>query len=683
MGGPSLTFLPCWKNAATLLGMGEILADWASACELANHCSDQGLVWRVLAGGRAYKALAFFTGARMSLPTAQPIRLNPYLWLRRSLPSRMRRPQDFFYVSFSLSALLGMLCLAPWLQRIGFHDASDSLYIACLLVTAALAGRFAGLPRAIACWVYQACLLGLIVYNAWHLGGVTSPVMAWLGIVPFLPFFTMSRLASYLWMLASFAFVWVLYFLQISVGLANGLTPGVSHTPQALAFSAGMFSLMCLTQMVLVASYDAFMVGSIRAMKRKSDRLEKLSEELQQANSHKDKFLAMVSHDMRTPLNAIMGYLSLIQDEAQLSTDGRQYSVGAYDASTQLLAVINDLLDFSQIRSGKLALSPQVVHLQSVLERAFQTLTTQAHKRGLRYHMHLADNLPEWVRLDPFRLTQMLNNLLGNAIKFTPHGYVRLEAELATTDAASPPNASHPEDPWLLIRVRDSGIGIALEEHQHIFEPFVQVTYAQELPTPSDNMRGIGLGLSITHSLAESFGGSLSMHSQIGLGSTFSLRLPLTLSPPPENRHADTAHAQAVDDTPIRVLVIDDNPVNRLLAATVLQRAFAQATVDQAPGGVEGLRLLRTQRYDLAIIDLIMPDLHGAEVVRQLRRDAQALSRTIPVIALTASLAEDARRECVEAGMDDIMPKPFDRATLIRQVRRYAIHPQRPASPPL
>jgi signal transduction histidine kinase/CheY-like chemotaxis protein len=666
--------------------MGKILADWANACELANHCSDHGRFLRILEGGRAYKALAFFTGARMSLPTAQPIRLNPYLWLRRSLPSRMRRPQDFFYVSFSLSALLGMLCLAPWLQHIGFQDASDSIYIACLLITAALVGRFAGLPRAIACWVYQACLLGLIVYNAWHLGGVTSPVMAWLGIVPFLPFFTMSRLASYLWMLASFAFVWVLYFLQISVGLANGLTPGVSHTPQALAFSAGMFSLMCLTQMVLVASYDAFMVGSIRAMKRKSDRLEKLSEELQQANSHKDKFLAMVSHDMRTPLNAIMGYLSLIQDEAQLSTDGRQYSVGAYDASTQLLAVINDLLDFSQIRSGKLALSPQVVHLHSVLERAFQTLTTQAHKRGLRYHMHLADNLPEWVRLDPFRLTQMLNNLLGNAIKFTPHGYVRLEAELDTAGAigaAASPNASRPEDPWLLIRVRDSGIGIALEEHQHIFEPFVQVTYAQELPTPSDNMRGIGLGLSITHSLAESFGGSLSMHSQIGLGSTFSLRLPLTLSPPPENLNADTAHTQAVDDTPIRVLVIDDNPVNRLLAATVLQRAFGQATVDQAPGGVEGLRLLRTQRYDVAIIDLIMPDLHGAEVVRQLRRDAQAVSRTIPVIALTASLAEDARRECVEAGMDDIMPKPFDRATLIRQVRHYAIHPQRPARPPL
>lgn len=576
----------------------------------------------------------------------------------------MRRPQDFFFVSFSICGVVCLLPLSVWLYVIDFTRASFSVWLAAICIALNLLARFVGLSRTLACWFYQACLLGLILYNASYTGGVMSPAMAWLGIVPFLPFFTMSRLGSYLWMLTSIGLVWLLFVMQ-----AQGLIALEPHyVIQDLVFGASMFSMMCVTQMVLVASYDAFMAGSIRAMRRKSDRLEKLSQELQQANSHKDKFLAMVSHDMRTPLNAIMGYLSLIADEPELSPQGQKHTIGATDASTQLLAVINDLLDFSQIRIGKLALSPQVVHLPSVLERAFQTLSSQASKRGLRYHMHLADNLPEWVKLDPYRLTQMLNNLLGNAIKFTTDGYVTLDAEL---DATRP-------DPWLLLRVRDSGIGIALEEHQHIFEPFVQVTYAQNVTRPDDNMRGIGLGLSITHSLAQSFGGTLSLSSVVGQGSTFQLQLPLQVSPPPEHSHADLLEAKATDDARIRLLVIDDNPVNRLLATTVLQRSFHQATIDQAPGGVEGLALMRTQLYDLVLIDLIMPDMHGAEVVRRLRQDTPEPHRSVPVIALTASLAEDARRECVEAGVNDIMPKPFDRATLIRQVRHYAIHKQRP-----
>ena len=206
----------------------------------------------------------------------------------------------------------------------------------------------------------------------------------------------------------------------------------------------------------------------------------------------------------------------------------------------------------------------------------------------------------------------------------------------------------------------------------------MQVTYAQNVTTPSDNMRGIGLGLSITHSLAKSFGGTLSMHSQIGQGSVFSLRLPLHISEPPEHSAPDATQTKTIDDAHIRLLVIDDNPVNRLLATTVLQRAFSHATIDQAAGGVEGLRLMSTQPYDLVLIDLIMPDMHGAEAVRRLRQTAPEPYRSVPVIALTASLAEDARRECVEAGVNDIMPKPFDRPTLIRLVRHYAIDLQRP-----
>ena len=600
----------------------------------------------------------------MSLPSAEPGRFNPYHWLRFSLPSRMRKPADFFYVSFSLSSAFFLLPIALWLQNIGLQTAATASFYADGIILLALVARFAGLKPLVAYSMHQACLLGLIFYTAFQLGGVTSPVMAWLSIVPFLPFFTMSRRASYSWMLVSTCLVWVLYALQAHDMIDSQLP----RTHRELIVGAAMFSSVSFMQMVLVATYDAFVAGTMRGMRRKSDRLEKLSSDLQQANSHKDKFLAMVSHDMRTPLNAIMGHLSLARDEIHLSDEGREHLRGACDASQQLLAVINDLLDFSQIRSGKLALSPQVMHLPSTLERTFQTLSAQATKRGLRYHMHLADNLPAWIRLDPFRLTQMLNNLLGNAIKFTPSGYVRLEAEL---------DPGHTE-PWLLIRVRDSGIGIALEAHQHIFEPFVQISHAQVLPTVTDNMRGIGLGLSITHSLAQSFGGTLSLHSQVGQGSTFSLRFPLQISAPPADTPSNVTPTLSVDDHPMRLLVIDDNPVNRLLATTVLKRAFPKAQIEQASGGVEGLDMMLQRPYDLVLIDLIMPDLHGAEAVRRLRRHGNAPYRDVPIIALTASLAEDARRECIEAGINDIMPKPFDRATLIHQVRHYAVHQQQP-----
>ncbi len=605
----------------------------------------------------------------MSLPFAQPGRFNPYHWLRFSLPSRMRKPADFFYVSFSLSSAFLLLPLAMWLTYIGLDKAATAVLYATGFILLAMIGRFAGLTPLVAYSVHQACLLGLIFYTAADLGGVTSPVLAWLSIVPFLPFFTMSRRASYAWMLATSVLVWVLYQLQVS----HWMSTPFNRSERELLLGAAMFSMMSLMQVVLVAAYDAFVAGTLRGMRRKSDRLAKLSDDLQQANSHKDKFLAMVSHDMRTPLNAIMGHLSLARDEAQLSEEGQEHLRGASDASQQLLAVINDLLDFSQIRSGKLALSPQVMHLPSMLERTFQTFSTQAHKRGLRYNIHLANNLPPWIRLDPFRLTQMLNNLLGNAIKFTPTGYVQLEAELDTNH----------NEPWLVIRVSDSGIGIAMEVHQHIFEPFVQIAHSQSLATVTDNMRGIGLGLSITHSLSQSFGGTLSVQSQVGQGSTFSLRFPLHITEPPTHTPSDVAPMLSVDDSAICLLVIDDNPVNRLLATTVLKRAFPQAVIDQASGGKEGLEMMMTRHYDLVLIDLIMPDLHGAEAVRRLRHQAAEPYRSVPIVALTASLAEDARLECIEAGINDIMPKPFDRATLIQQVRHYAIRKQQPPSAPV
>jgi CheY-like chemotaxis protein len=403
-------------------------------------------------------------------------------------------------------------------------------------------------------------------------------------------------------------------------------------------------------------------------LKRNNRRLEKLSSALMIADSHKDKFLAMVSHDMRTPLNAVIGYLGLLHDNKKLSEESKDFVNSAQHAAAHLLTVINDLLDFSQIRLGQLTLHPQVINLPLVVRQTFQTLSNQAHEAQLDYQIDISPQVPTWVLLDQNRLSQILINLLGNAIKFTPKGHVHMHVSVATFN----------DTMELVCRIEDTGIGMSPNQQERIYQPFTQVHDTETSLRLSEPMRGNGLGLAITQSLVKSHQGRLHLQSSLGKGSVFTLYLPIKVSAQPANPAPAFNLATSQDMAPIHVLVVDDNDVNRLVVSTTLMRSFPNAIIEQAANGQQGLDKMRLTVFDLVLIDLVMPDLDGSEVVAIVRQSSPEPYRSVPVIALTANVAQDAVDRCNAAGVNEVLAKPFDRQTLIRAVRHYTVEKDLP-----
>ncbi len=588
-----------------------------------------------------------------------------HIFIKRRLPLHLRRTRNIFFVSFTTCALVGLLAISAWLYWMdNTRNANSALLAAAMVVVSMGVWRFGGGVR----WgglLYQITLMSVVLYNAAITGGVTSPVMTWLAIIPLLPLFTASRAWALGSMGASLISVTVLYYVQ-SHGMLASITGDhaalVDTSWKSMSFAAGMFSLMLLAQIVLVQTYDTANEQHLRRLRRSNKRLEALSTNLTRANAHKDQFLAMVSHEMRTPLNAVMGYLGLLATDTQLGAATTQYVQGARNSAAHLVTVINDLLDFSQIQQGKLVLSPQTVHLRDMLTRTHQTLAPRASDQGLAYPLLLDDSLPTWANLDPHRMAQIIINLLGNALKFTAQGHVCLSVRFER-------DATQPKQGHLRLSVEDTGEGIAADALDAIFQPFVQLKASNNHLKAGNALNGNGLGLAITRSLVQSHKGTIGVTSTLGMGSTFTVTLPIEEAPAPAKRHTtqDLTHAAAAN-----LLIVDDHLTNRLVASATIKRSLPNATIDQAENGTEALEKMRHHRYDLVLMDLIMPDISGAEVVRRIRNDPDHPYRDVAVIALTANVAEEAVNECLALGFLDVLPKPFEREVLIHAVLTHA-----------
>jgi len=581
-----------------------------------------------------------------------------YSNIRSKLPVHLRSVEDYYFLSFSVSAVLWLILLSPLLIYAGQWRPGWSSGLCALLISACLGLWRAGIPIPLVQIGYQATLMWGILFNAYHSGGVASPVMIWMGIVPILPLFTVSRRWSYAWLMISFVSVVVIYWAQ-----RHGMVPlSDDKSQQELALSASMIGLLCITQVMLVMTYDSANAQNIRHIQRKNETLNTLSQDLQLANVHKDRFLATVSHEMRTPLNAIMGYLGLLRTTDNLPTIATSYVQGAQNSAAHLLTVINDLLDYSQICQGKLVVTPQTVNLHQVLKETHQTLAPKAAGQALDYVLDIDTNLPHWVRIDPHRFAQIFLNLLGNALKFTEHGTV-------TTRVRFEPAPLDLEASELILQVQDTGIGIPSESIHHIFEPFVQLDTQPDLGN-DNSLRGNGLGLSITQNLIKNLGGTITLVSQVGVGSTFEVHLPI------KTAQAPTASNQApVDQThqdEIYLLLVDDHATNRLVASATIKRGLPNARIDEARNGTEAIEKMKANHYDLVLMDLIMPDYSGIEVTRIIRTECQPPLCDVEVVALTANVAEDAVKACLEAGIRELLPKPFNREVLIRTILKYA-----------
>jgi PAS domain S-box-containing protein len=390
------------------------------------------------------------------------------------------------------------------------------------------------------------------------------------------------------------------------------------------------------------------LAASHEALAAKNVELKQALDAAQEATRMKDRFLANVSHEIRTPMHGVLGAADLLRSTLPPGEQSGFVEI-IHSSARALLSLLNQLLDLSKIESGRFELESAPFRLDEVLEEATSLHAIGARAKNVQFETRLDAVRGHWVLGDALRLRQILNNLLGNAVKFTDSGSVRLEAEVM-------PESGNRRR--YRIGIIDTGVGFDPAKNPRLFQAFIQAN-------TSDARRhgGTGLGLAISRQLVELMGGKIDVDSKPGKGTAFHIELTWEIAREPERAPVDSAAPSPVGH--YRLLLVEDNAVNQKIAAVMLARGGY--SVEIASDGQTALAMLEAQPFDLVLMDVQMPGMDGLEATRILRSREKAGSR-VPVIALTASATDSDRERCMLAGMDDHVSKPISQDELLRVV---------------
>ena len=513
-------------------------------------------------------------------------------------------------------------------------------------------------------WAYLAltCSALLLVVSSTTKGGLPSVTLGWAPVVVILASLVLGRRGALIWTA----------ILSATVVVVGVLAPEGNWNPAfGTPLSYAAIRIVALwTTLALTYIYDAAAARAIdsalksareaeagrREVEKVRDELATQNQVLAEARASADEargeaeramavrgaFIANISHEIRTPINGVLGVTRMLEATA-LSDEQRGLSRTIQDSGQHLLHLINQTLDMSKMQAGRLELELSTFSPAEVAAAVRSMFAVEAKKAGVELICDVAEGTPHWVTGDPVRLQQVLINLVGNGIKFTLKGQVALRVRPAS-------------DGKVLFGVSDTGIGIAESVLPHLFDPFRQAD-----SSTTRKFGGTGLGLSISHELVQLMGGEISVSSKVGKGTTFMFILPLANSEAPAP--ADVEGSLILSG---RVLVVEDNDVNQKVARYLLEEMGLEVVV--AENGRVAVDLTSKETFDLILMDCHMPVMDGfeaAESIKALGPEAP------PILALSASALEDERRRCFESGMNGFISKPIDQAQLYRALATY------------
>lgn len=430
-----------------------------------------------------------------------------------------------------------------------------------------------------------------------------------------------------------------------SAQLRDQIALGAAERARAQAITLGVSIITLLIVCGILAVTVQAMTSRSR-MQKLNARLTDSNAELARANDAKTKFLASTSHEIRTPLNGILGMTQVLLDDERLDPNVRANVEAVRGAGDTLLAVVNDILDVSTIEKGVFEINEAEANVVRIAEDVGALFTAPAKARNISISVDRGD-CPDAVITDALRVRQLLFNLVSNAVKFTDRGSVSVRLSTEPTAAGE----------VLLIKVTDTGIGIDKDQHAAVFNAFYQVDGSSER-----RHGGTGLGLTIVRQITHAMGGQVELHSRVGEGSTFLVRLPLKrIAARPATTRLVPA-ARPVNISELDVLVVDDNLLNRTVMKALIERRVR--TVVMAEDGVQALGLLRDHHFDVILMDKQMPNMDGLACTRRIRQMTDGTEK-VAIIAVTADAYPGAREELIAAGCDDYLAKPVSAEALL------------------